>query len=76
MASRKKLNVGMVGYGFMGRAHSNAFARVNQFFDVGYEPVLKGCLRTGQGESRSLPPDLELRFLRDRLAQACRAQRH
>jgi predicted dehydrogenase len=41
MASRKKLNVGIVGYGFMGRAHSNAFARVNQFFDVGHEPVLK-----------------------------------
>ena len=41
MARRKKLNVGMVGYGFMGRTHSNAFGKVNQFFDVGYEPVLK-----------------------------------
>ena len=38
---RKKLNIGMVGYGFMGRTHSNAFGKVNQFFDVGYEPVLK-----------------------------------
>ena len=41
MAARKKLNVGMVGYGFMGRTHSNAFGKVNQFFDLGYEPVLK-----------------------------------
>ena len=41
MAGRKKLNVGIVGYGFMGRTHSNAFGKVNQFFDVGYEPVLK-----------------------------------
>jgi hypothetical protein len=41
MAGRKKLNVGMVGYGFMGRTHSNAFGKVNQFFDLGYEPVLK-----------------------------------
>ena len=41
MASRKKLNVGMVGYGFMGRAHSNAFGRVSRFFDLGYEPVLR-----------------------------------
>ncbi len=41
MAARKKINVGMVGYGFMGRTHSNAFGKVNQFFDLGYEPVLK-----------------------------------
>jgi len=37
----KKLNIGMVGYGFMGRTHSNAFRQVNRFFDVPYEPVLK-----------------------------------
>jgi len=37
----KKLNIGLIGYGFMGRAHSNAYRKVNQFFDVGCEPVLK-----------------------------------
>src|SRR2546428_9961773 len=37
----KQLNVGLVGYGFMGRAHSNAYHRVNQFFDVAYQPTLK-----------------------------------
>jgi len=37
----KKLNVGIVGCGFMGRTHSNAYHRVNQFFDVAYQPVLK-----------------------------------
>jgi len=37
----KPLNIGMVGCGFMGRAHSNAYHRVNQFFDVAYQPVLK-----------------------------------
>jgi len=31
----------MVGYGFMGRTHSNAFRQVNHFFDVPFEPVLK-----------------------------------
>src|SRR5579875_2212375 len=36
-----QLKIGMVGTGFMGRAHSNAYRRVNQFFDVAYEPVLK-----------------------------------
>jgi predicted dehydrogenase len=37
----KNLNIGMVGYGFMGRAHSNAWRRVSNFFDTGYQPVLK-----------------------------------
>ncbi len=35
------LNIGLVGYGFMGRTHSNAYRQVNQFFDVAYRPVLK-----------------------------------
>lgn len=39
--ARKTLNIGMVGYGFMGRTHSNAFSQVGRFFDVPYQPVLK-----------------------------------
>ncbi len=43
----KPLNVGMIGYGFMGRAHSNAYRKVNHFFDLAYQPVLKAvCART------------------------------
>jgi predicted dehydrogenase len=42
----KPLNIGMIGYGFMGRAHSNAYAKVNHFFDLEYRPVLKAvCAR-------------------------------
>jgi len=42
----KDLNVGLVGYGFMGRTHSNAFHQVARFFDVPYRPVLKAlCAR-------------------------------
>jgi predicted dehydrogenase len=42
----KPLNVGVIGYGFMGRAHSNAYAQVNHFFDLAYRPVLKAaCAR-------------------------------
>jgi predicted dehydrogenase len=37
----KPLNIGMVGYGFMGRAHSNAYRKVGNFFDLEYQPVLK-----------------------------------
>ena len=42
----KPFNLGMIGYGFMGRAHSNAYRKVNTFFDLPYRPVLKAvCAR-------------------------------
>src|SRR5688572_18320346 len=42
----KDLRIGMIGYGFMGRAHSNAYAKVNHFFDLGHRAVLKAaCAR-------------------------------
>jgi len=37
----RKLNVAMIGYGFMGRAHSNAFIQVGHFFDLPYDLKLK-----------------------------------
>lgn len=37
----KTLNIGMVGYGFMARAHSHAWSTVSHFFDTGYRPHLK-----------------------------------
>jgi predicted dehydrogenase len=46
VAMTKPLNIGMIGYGFMGRAHSNAYSQVNHFFDLEYRPVLKAvCAR-------------------------------
>src|SRR5262249_47161911 len=42
----KKLNIGIVGYGFMGRTHSNAFLQAPRYFDLPYQPVLKAvCAR-------------------------------
>jgi predicted dehydrogenase len=42
----KPLNIGMIGYGFMGRAHSNGYRKVNHFFDLEHRPVLKAaCAR-------------------------------
>jgi myo-inositol 2-dehydrogenase/D-chiro-inositol 1-dehydrogenase len=38
---KKKINIGVIGCGFMGRTHSNAFRKVTNFFDLPYEPVLK-----------------------------------
>jgi predicted dehydrogenase len=43
----KPLNVGMIGYGFMAKAHSNAYAQVNHFFDLPHRPVRKAvCARS------------------------------
>lgn len=47
MSNQKPLNIGLVGYGFMGRTHSNAFRQARRFFDLDYRPVLKAvCGRT------------------------------
>jgi len=32
---RKNLNIAMIGSGFMGRAHSNAYRQANSFFFSG-----------------------------------------
>ena len=39
--SKKKLNIAMIGTGFIAKAHSNAFRQVGHFFDVPYELELK-----------------------------------
>ncbi|HEY1214747.1 MAG TPA: Gfo/Idh/MocA family oxidoreductase [Bryobacteraceae bacterium] len=47
--SNQRLNVGLIGCGFMGRTHSNAYRQVTQFFDVPYHPVLKAvCARNAE----------------------------
>lgn len=38
---KKKVNVGIVGYKFMGKAHSNAWMKAPLFFDLNLKPVLK-----------------------------------
>ncbi len=44
---KKPWNVGLIGCGFMGRAHSNAYRKVGNFFDLAHQPVLKAaCART------------------------------
>jgi myo-inositol 2-dehydrogenase/D-chiro-inositol 1-dehydrogenase len=39
--TKTPLNIGLVGYGFMGRTHSNAFRQAPRYFDLPYSPVLK-----------------------------------
>lgn len=46
MAS-EPLNIGLIGCGFMGRTHSNAFRQAEVFFDLARRPVLKAvCSRS------------------------------
>ena len=49
----KKLNIGIIGYGFMGRTHSNAFRKVNNFFDLKYQPVLKAVCARDAGKAQA-----------------------
>ena len=49
----KLLRIGLVGYGFMGRTHSNAFRQVNHFFDLEYQPVLKAVCARDAGKARA-----------------------
>src|SRR5436190_6546867 len=49
----KPLNIGLIGYGFMGRAHSNAFRKVSNFFDLEYQPVLKAVCARDLGKVRA-----------------------
>lgn len=45
----KELRVAMIGYGFMGRAHTNAYKRLTDFFPVSRRPVLQvACGRNGE----------------------------
>lgn len=45
--AQKELRIGLIGCGFMGRTHSNAYNRIKNFFpELAYTPVLKAvCSR-------------------------------
>ena len=47
MAEKNIIRIGLIGYGFMGRTHSNAYNRLGNFFpELKYRPVLKAvCAR-------------------------------
>ncbi len=53
MKAKKELNVGMIGYGFMARTHSNAYRKVGNFFDLEYKPVLKSVCGLVEAEAEA-----------------------
>ena len=56
--SSRPLNVGMIGYGFMGAAHSQAWRTAHRFFDLPLTPVL----RTIAGRTESAVAEAAERF--------------
>lgn len=48
MSEKKELRIGMIGYGFMARTHTNGYRKVGNFFpELSYQPQLKAvCGRT------------------------------
>jgi len=49
----KPLNIGMIGYGFMARAHSNAHRAVNRFFELERRPVLQAVCARDEARARA-----------------------
>lgn len=50
----KPLNIGLIGYGFMGRTHSNGYAQASHFFsDLAYKPVLKAVCGRDQAKLKA-----------------------
>ncbi len=39
--AKKQINLALIGYQFMGKAHSNAYRQVARYFDLDVEPVMK-----------------------------------
>lgn len=54
MDGRRPLRVAMLGYGFMGKAHSNAYARLAQFFpELAHRPVLQVLCGRDEAKARA-----------------------
>ena len=51
--AKKPLNIALVGYGFMGKAHTNAFLQAPRFFDLPYQPVLKAVVARNAGRVKT-----------------------
>jgi len=49
----QRLNVGLIGYQFMGKAHSNAYRQVGRFFDLPYEIGMRTLCGRTEGAVRA-----------------------
>ncbi|XAM00892.1 Gfo/Idh/MocA family oxidoreductase [Phycisphaeraceae bacterium D3-23] len=52
--AKKELRIGLVGYGFMGRTHTNGYKRVGDFFpDLEYRPVLQAVCGRSEDNAKA-----------------------
>ena len=56
--SKPVLNVALVGYSFMGRAHSNAYRQVNHYFDLPFRVVAKVLIGRSEGPLKAAAEQL------------------
>ena len=61
--SMKNLNIGLVGYGFMGRTHSNAFLQAPRFFDLPLAAGAEGGGGAQRGSRQDVRRELGLRVV-------------
>ena len=74
-ANRPRLGVGLIGYAFMGAAHSQAWRTAPHFFDL---PLRPRADRAGRPQSDAVTDAADTAGLvehRDRLAPGARARR-
>ena len=57
MAKKKPLRIGLIGYGFMGRARSKRFPKFNFFPELKYEPQLAAVCATMRALPKSSLPN-------------------
>src|SRR5690348_1027684 len=54
MSKKKEVRIGLIGCGFMGRTHSNAYNRVPNFFpEQEYQPILKAVCSRSEDKVRA-----------------------
>ncbi|KAA0228966.1 Gfo/Idh/MocA family oxidoreductase [Fimbriimonadia bacterium ATM] len=51
--AKRKVRIGLVGYQFMGKAHSNAYRQAPRFFDLDWEPELAVICGRSEGPLRA-----------------------
>ncbi len=49
---KKQIRIGLIGYGFMGRAHSNAYSQVGHFFPSNHQLVLQAVCARDEAKAR------------------------
>ncbi|HNT34505.1 MAG TPA: Gfo/Idh/MocA family oxidoreductase [bacterium] len=49
----KEIRIGMIGYSFMGKAHSNAYRQVAAYFDLKAKPVMKAICGLYEHEAKA-----------------------